>query len=324
MIKGAFIRAISLLVASVYLLLFGSGAAVTEPFDVKDPDTCVLSLTVFSDVHVESNNIPRYQVFVNDLKNAVCNETKSDAYLFLGDSTMNGQNIENLIFHGTVKRILKDQKVIPVPGNHDFGNGEGDYEKIRQRWFDYTKAFFGLDLEKPYYCEVLNGFYFIVLSSEQQNIDNMHMSDEQFEWLEQRLAEAAESGLPTFVLAHYPPRMAKNINPDSEYDLCRILAEYNREHDLFYLCGHLHHRPDGTTYHAWSGFPEVYLPMGTELTGAVDNNEISEQSGFGAILEVYPDRVTVRIRNFYFGEWFEYNGAPLEANWTLKNPITAE
>ncbi len=321
--KHLFLRLISLFVSSVMLLLFAPGTGSTEPFDVKDPETCVLSLTVFSDVHVESNNYPRYKVFADSLKNAVCNQTESDAFLFLGDSVMNGQNIENMIFHGTTAKLLKRRKVIPVPGNHDFGNGEGNYEKIRQRWYTYTEAFFGRKLTTPYYCETLNGCNFIVLSSEQQNIDSMFMSDAQFEWLEGTLKSAAQSGMPTFVLAHYPPRMAQPINPDSEYNLCRMLAEYNREHDLFYLCGHLHHVPDATTFHAWSGFPEVYLPCETQLTVVDDENVIGSETGFGAIVEAYPDRVVIRIRNFYFGEWAELNGAPMEATFSLKNPIPA-
>ena len=321
--KRIFLRMISLFVSSVMLLLFAPGSGSTEPFDVKDPASCVLSLTVFSDVHVESNNYPRYKVFADSLKNAVRNKTESDAFLFLGDSVMNGQNIENMLFHGTTSKLLKDRKVIAVPGNHDFGNGKGDYEKIRQRWYTYTEAFFGKKLTTPYYCEVLNGFYCIVLSSEAQNIDSMFMSEAQFEWLERTLKAAAQSGLPTFVLAHYPPRMAQPIDPDSTYDLCRMLAEYNREHDLFYLCGHLHHVPDAATFHAWSGFPEVYLPCETQLAPAGNQNVICSESGFGALVEAYPDRVVIRIRNFYFGQWAELGGAPMEATYTLKNPIPA-
>ena len=313
-----FLRWISLFVSGVMMMLFASGAGRTEPFDVQDPESCALSLTVFSDVHVESNNYPRYKVFADSLKNAVCNRTGSDAYLFLGDSVMNGQTIENMLFHGTVSRLLKDRKVIPVPGNHDFGNGAGDYEKIRQRWYTYTEAFFGKKLTTPFYCEVLNGYYIIVLSSEEQNIDRMFMSDTQLEWLEHTLADAAESGLPTFVLAHYPARMSQTIDPDSPYDLCRMLASYNREHDLFYLCGHLHHAPDAATFHAWNGFPEVYVPMETELTGGENHDQISSDSGFGALAEVYPDRVVIRIRNFYFGEWVTRNDTPMEATYSLK------
>ena len=320
--RSVFLRVVSLIVSAAMLLLFSPGGTGTEPFDVKDPEACVLDFTVFSDVHVEGNNAPRYKVFAGSLKDAVKNQSGSDAFLFLGDSTMNGQHIENTMFHGTVARLLKNEKVIPVPGNHDFGNGQGDFNAIQQRWYDYTQAFFGLKLTTPYYYQVVNGFYFIVLANEQQNIDAMHMSDDQYAWLEMMLEDAARSGLPTFVLAHYPPRMASPINPDSRYNLVDILSAYNRDHDLFYLCGHLHHAPDAATFHAWSGFPETYLPMLTQLTDD-GNRNIYEQSGFGEVVEVDADRVVFRVRNFYYGEWAQLNDTPLEAVWRLKNPIPA-
>ena len=320
--KTILLRAISLILGVAMLALFSPAAGRSEPYDVKDPEACLLDLTVFSDVHVEGNNPSRYKVFAASMKDVAKNQSGSDAVLFLGDSTMNGQNIENMFFHGTVGTLLKGQKVIPVPGNHDFGNGEGDFEKIQQRWYDYTEAFFGLKLTTPYYYQVIDGFYFIVLANEQQNIDRMHMSDEQFAWLEATLEQAAQSGKPTFVLAHYPPRMEDHINPDTTYNLCSMLAAFNREHDVFYLCGHLHHAPDAATFHAWSGFPETYLPCLTQL--ADDGKpDVDNETGFGELVEVYADRVVFRVRNFYSGEWATLNDAPLEATYTLKNPIPA-
>ncbi len=316
--RSVFLRVTSAIVSAVMLLLFAPGGGSGESFDVKDPSSCLLDLTVFSDVHVESNNYPRYKAFADCLRNATRNMSGSDAFLFLGDSTMNGQNIENALFHGTVARLLGDQKVISVPGNHDFGNGQGDFNVIQQRWYDYTATFFDVRLTTPYYYQVVDGFYFIVLANERQNIDNMHMSDDQYAWLEMALEDAARSCLPVFVLAHYPPRMAKPIDPESRYDLVKILAEFNRDHDLFYLCGHLHHAPDAATFHSWSGFPETYLPMLTQLT---EDRAIFEQTGFGEVVEVYADRVVFRVRNFYSGEWVTLNGASLEAVYTLKVPI---
>ena len=319
-IKSIFLRAISMIVSIATLTLFAPGSGNTEPYDVTDPASCVLNLTVFSDVHVESNNYPRYKVFANSMRNAMCSKSGSDAFLFLGDSTMNGQNIENMMFHGTVANLLKGQKVISVPGNHDFGNGEGDFRAIQQRWYDYTEAFFDKKLTTPYYYDIVGGCYFIVLANEQQNIDAMHMSDDQYAWLELMLEDAARSGMPTFVLAHYPPRMAAPINPESPYKLTDMLAAFNREHDLFYLCGHLHQSPNASSFHAWSGFPETYLPCLTALTS---EGKICDESGFGEMAEVYPDRVVFRFRNFYRGEWAQLDGAPLEATYFLKNPIPA-
>ena len=318
MLKSPILRAFSIMICLVMILACGihSGAK----YDVRDPESCKLNFTVISDTHIEGNNFNRYKIFERCLQDVKKNKSGNDAILFLGDNTMNGQHIENMMFHGTIHQLLRDEKVIAIPGNHDFGNGEGDFEKIRQRFYDYSEAFFGRKLSTPYFCEVVNGFYFIVLANEVKEVDSMHMSDEQFEWLQRMLDEAAQSGLPTFVLAHYHPRMAVPINPDSEYSLVRILADYNREHDVFFLCGHLHMSPCASSFHAWSGFPEAYLPC---LTLQNENRENFEETGFGEIVEVYPDRVVFRMRNFYTGEWALLNEAPMEATWYLKNPIPA-
>ncbi len=318
--KYVFLRMISVFLAIWMLLLFAPVGPDAEPYDVKEPDACLMNLTVFSDIHVESNNYPRYKAIATCMRNAKLCQSGSDAILSLGDSTMNGQNIENMILHGTISLLLKNERIIPIAGNHDFGNGDGDFKKIQQRWFDYTEAFFGKKLTVPYYTDEVNGCRFIVLASEEQNIDSMHMSDAQFEWLALQLEDAARTGMPTFVLAHYPPRMAKPINPDSQYDLCRMLAQFNREHDLFYLCGHLHSSPSASTFHAWSGFPEAYLPCLSLLN---EEGEIFEGTGYGMQVEMYADSVVFRVRNYYRGEWAELNGAPHEATFMLKNPITA-
>ncbi|MBQ6066704.1 MAG: metallophosphoesterase [Clostridia bacterium] len=319
--KFVFLRMISIFVAVCMLMLFAPAGPDSEPYGVKDPDACLMNLTVFSDIHVESNNYPRYRAIATCMKNAGQFQGKRDAILSLGDSTMNGQNIENMILHGTISLLLKNERIIPIAGNHDFGNGEGDFKRIQQRWYTYTEAFFGKKLTTPYYYDEVNGCRFIILANEQQNIDNMHMSDDQYAWLALQLEDAARTGMPTFVLAHYPPRMAKPINPDSQYDLCRMLAEFNREHDVFYLCGHLHSLPSATTFHAWSGFPEAYLPSLSFLNEA---GEIFDGTGYGMQVELYADSVVFRVRNYYTGEWAELNGAPHEATYMLKNPIAVD
>ena len=112
--KGFILRVISMIVTAAMITFFAPGGARREAFDVTDPNACLLDLTVFSDVHVEGNNYPRYKVFVECLRDAVKNKSGSDAFLFLGDNTMNGQNIENMIFHGTLAKFLKNETVIAL------------------------------------------------------------------------------------------------------------------------------------------------------------------------------------------------------------------
>lgn len=320
--KSVFLRIIGLFIAGVMVLTLGISRR--PAYDVEDPESCLLNFSVLSDSHIETTNPNRYKVFAGSLQDVTKNRSGNDAVIFLGDNTMNCQFLENLIFHGTAKRILgDDQLVLPVMGNHDIGNGEGDYDKLQRRWFDFTAAYFDRQLSHPYYYEVIDGCYFIVLGMEDQLVYEMMMTEEQFSWLEGVLAEAENSGKPVFVFSHYPADEA--IDETGEYTdrLIDMLAEYNETHDLFYFCGHTH-MPLWLfwSFHEDNGFPEIFLPRLTELSG--EDDEIYKDSGDGVEVELYGDRVLVRGRNFYHDEWKmedKETGEMCEMTYTLKNPI---
>ena len=298
--KSFFLRAVAAVIT--FFMLIPAGQGNTGQYDVKSPETCRLNFSVLSDSHIEGNNYARYKVFANSLQNVKRNKSGNDAVVFLGDNTMNCQNIENLLFHGAVSAILPDEKILPVIGNHDLGNGEGDYKTLQSRWYDYTGAFFGRQLEHPYYYEVIDGYYFIVLGPESQGVYGMYISDEQYEWLEDVLAEAAKGDKPVFVFSHYPADDAEDAEGNPSSRLADILTAFNREHSIFSFVGHTHM----PLYLFWSfhddGYPEIYLPRLTQLAGNGDN-EIYDESGVGVEVEVYDNEVIVRGRNFYKGEW---------------------
>ncbi len=318
-IKSAVLKAVAAIITVFMLIPVGQGN--TQQYDVSSPEDCRLNFSVLSDSHIEGNNFSRYKVFANSLQNVKKNKSGNDAVVFLGDNTMNCQNIENLLFHGAVSMILGGEKILPVMGNHDLGNGEGDYETLQNRWYDYTEAFFGRELEHPYYYEVIDGYYFIVLGMESHEVHEMYISDEQYNWLEGVLAEAAKSDKPVFVFSHYPADDVVDINGELSTRLADILAGFNREHSVFSFVGHTHM----PLYLFWSfhdeGYPEIYLPRLTQLAGNGDN-EIYDESGVGVEVEVYDGEVIVRGRNFYKGEWrFDsVDEKPCEVVYPLSEP----
>lgn len=327
MIKSVFLRVFSTIVAMVMLITVGLPAGAD--YDVNDPDACVMNFSVLSDVHIEGNNIMRYKVFAKSLHNVKKNKSGNDAIVFLGDNTMNGQHIENMLFHGTVGILLKGENVLPVMGNHDIGNGEGDYNKLQNRWYDYTRAFFGRDLKHPYYYEVIEGCYFIVLGMEAQEVHEMMVTEKQFEWLENVLEKAAASGMPTFVFSHYPADYAVDESGEETSRLVDLFADFNREHDLISFVGHTH-MPMHLywSFKDYDGFPEIYLPRLTSLGGA-DDDSILDDTGVGVEVELYENEVYVRGRDFYRGEWKvdDWEDEPdtmLEMIYQLKNPVPAQ
>ena len=322
MIKSILLRVCALFLTLALLLVTGLGTG--EKYDVKDPDDCLLHFTVLSDAHIEGNNLQRYKVFTRVLQDVRRNKSGNEAVVFLGDSTMNGQHIENLFFHGAVRLLLRGENVLTVIGNHDVGNGEGDYEKLQNRWYDYTRAFFGRRLSTPYYCEVVDGCYFIFLAQEAQRVYEMPMSDAQFDFLAQALDKAAASGKPAFVFEHFPTDDATDLDLQPTDRLTQMLAEYNREHDLFVFVGHTH-MPMHTSwsFHTYDGYPETYLPCLTRLGGAEDH-DVLDDTGVGLEVEVYESEVVLRARDFYRGEWYvdsAEDGALCEETYGLKNTL---
>lgn len=324
MFKTITLRVCSAVVSLAMLLtvVFAGGGAA---YDVKDPEKCVLNFTVFSDCHVEGNNTARYKVFAKAMQDVKRNQSGNDAVVFLGDSTMNGQHIENMLFHGTVHALLRRENVLTVIGNHDVGNGQGDYAKLQNRWYDYTAAFFDRKLTTPYYYEVVDGCCFIFLAQELQRVYEMPMSDAQFEWLEGVLGKAAESGRPAFVFAHFPTDYASDLDLAPTDRLINMLAEYNREHDLFCFVGHTH-MPLHLfwSFQDYEGYPETYLPCLTRLGGESDHKTLDD-TGVGLVVEVYENEVVLRGRDFYRSQWYVDSAEDdtlCEKTYTLKKPVT--
>ncbi|MBQ7545801.1 MAG: metallophosphoesterase [Clostridia bacterium] len=317
-LKSAFLRVTAALLTAVMLLYVG--VSEHTPYDVEKPDECLLNFAVLSDVHIESNNLPRYRVFTQALQDLRKAQSGHDAILFLGDNTMNGQVFENLLFHGGVQWFLRSEKVLPVMGNHDIGNGQGNYDRLQRRWLDFTESFFGKRLTSPYYAEVIDGYTFVVLGMQQQRVYEMYMSDAQFLWLEGVLADAAERSKPVFVFSHYPTDCVIDGEGNETDRLTNLFAQYSREHDIFCFVGHTH-MPLYLfwSFHTYDGFPETYLPRLTELTGV--DNEPYKDTGIGVEVEVYDGELVIRGRDFLRGEWkYEQDGAvPCEVRYPLRD-----
>ena len=316
--KSAFLRVTAALLTAVMLLLVGVSAHT--PYDVEKPDECLLNFAVLSDAHIEGNNLPRYRVFTQALQDLQKAQSGHDAILFLGDNTMNGQLFENLLFHGGVQWFLRGEKVLPVMGNHDIGNGQGNYDRLQRRWLDFTESFFGKRLTSPYYAEVIDGYTFIVLGMQQQRVYEMYMSDAQFLWLEGVLADAAERGKPVFVFSHYPTDDVIDAEGNETGRLTNLFAQYSREHDIFCFVGHTH-MPLYLfwSFHTYDGYPETYLPRLTDLAG--NDSEPYKDTGIGVEVEVYDGELVIRGRDFFRGEWkYEQDGAvPCEVRYPLRD-----
>lgn len=288
------LKVLSVAITSLALMFFHPNSA--EPHDVKDPDSVKLNFTVLSDSHIEGNNPDTYDVFTKILYDVKNTHTQNDALVMLGDNTMNGQHIESIFFYGLESVISPAKKIINVMGNHDTGNGNDVYTECFEKFRGYNNAFFGTTIVKPYYYDIIDGYYFIVLGSEEDGVDKCHMSLEQYDWLKALLDEATGQGKPVFVFNHHPYFLI-----DCENSAEELLNSYE---NVFYFFGHTHWPLNNyETFTDHGNYFSVNLPRCTDIIS--DSGEIDDNSGIGMQVEVYEDEVVLRMRNFYEGGWIE-------------------
>jgi len=263
----------------------------TDSYEAKDADKLITSFTVLSDIHIEGNNYPTFREFSEILKE-VHNAEDNDTLVFLGDNTMNCQDIESIFFYGALKAAKPADNLVIVPGNHDFGNGTGDYEMYRDRFLKYAN-FVGADIDSPYFYKVIDGCYFIVLSTESDTVNDMNISDAQLQWLKGVLDEAAKTDRPIFVFNHYPVNYIQN---GAYTRLSDVIDDYD---NLIYFCGHTHAPLSSSSVSVVNGVQQINIPKSTEH--ATEGYEC----GIGAVVEVYDGEVLLRIRDFDDGKWVE-------------------
>lgn len=286
-------------IASFLALFLLIGVPATEQtHDVTDSDSCKYNFTVLSDVHMEGNNKAQRDRYIKTLYDVKNNESGNDAVVFLGDNTMNGQDIENLFFWGITDKIHPSDNIYTVMGNHDTGNGVNKFDRLSNRFWSYYNGFTGKNIPSPYYyCEALEDCYFIFMSTESDAVNSPDISDAQISWVDACLDKAEKDGVPAFIFNHHP-YMYYQSGGDA-------LAEVIEKHsDVFYICGHTH-----TTHMTVLSLDEdshyINLPKCTDIN---DSENSEDDTGLGIQVEIYDSEVLIRARRFYNCEWvYEYS-----------------
>ena len=197
---------------------------------------------------------------------------------------MNGQIIEELVFFGALEKANLNTEIMVAPGNHDMSNCEGDYDTYLKRFLGFSNAFMDYKITTPYFYRVINGYYFIFVSSEDITWEYLAISEAQYQWLEGVIAEAKQSGKPVFVFSHHPVS-------DVQYGSERLTEILNQCDNLIYFYGHTHYWLDENTAWNYNGVNCINVPKTTEYT--------DYDCGIGASVEVYEDEIVVRMKDFH-------------------------
>ena len=271
-------------------LLFSNAPLEEVSYEAQSPTELVMSFSIISDTHVETTDSGSYKNFTKTLR-AMKAGRDIDAAVFLGDNVMNGQSLENFYFYNALDIVEPAEHNLVALGNHDIGNGEGDYGKLCGRFLKNNSKKLDNHIDKPYYYKIINGCYMIFLASEDLSVHECVISNDQLVWLKGLLDEADRANAPIFVFNHHPILM---IDGEDWFKLIDLLGSYD---NLIYFCGHTHKMLDEYSFRMYGKVRCVFLPRASGADGY--------GAGDGIVVEVYKDSILIKPRNFIRGEWME-------------------
>nr|AFK65378.1 phosphohydrolase [Paenibacillus mucilaginosus K02] len=170
-----------------------------------------LSFPVISDIHIQSWHTESHMKFTQALQDLNAVNPASDALVINGDLT-NGMPADYAKLQELIGQQPHPRSVFYTIGNHEFykawfdadgywnpatfPNGETEEASIA-RFLDLTGQ-----KNKVYYDQMVKGYHFIFLGSEQYrqsdpaNLEDAYLSSEQLDWLKKTLRKGASSDKP--------------------------------------------------------------------------------------------------------------------------------
>ena len=302
-------RILKIIAAVLAVFIFSSSGEIAS-YEPLDRDNLKLNFTVISDGHIEGNNSQRHKNYGEAFCDMAAAEEISKALVMVGDNTMNGQGIEEAMLYGLMNKYNKIENVLMAVGNHEVCGDDTDFEKLEKRFIKYNNAFLEHKIDKLYHSQVIDGYHFIILATDRNSGVEQYISDEQFEWLDNELKTAAESGNPVFVFNHWPMNDTfsevwpeGHVGEQSER-LYQFLTKYDNR--VFLFTGHLHMGIFENDYGIKEDGKITYINVPSFGSENDDGDADVQDTGMGLQVEVYDTQLIVRIRNFVTHQWTDY------------------
>ncbi len=298
------------IIASVLAVFIFSSSGEIASYEPLDSDNLKLNFTVISDGHIEGNNSQRHKNYGEAFCDMASAEEISKALVMVGDNTMNGQGIEEAMLYGLMNKYNKIENVLMAVGNHEVCRDDTDFEKLEKRFIKYNNAFLEHKIDKLYHSQVIDGYHFIILATDRNSGVEQYISDEQFEWLDNELKTAAESGNPVFVFNHWPMNdIFSQVWPEGHVGeqserLHQVLTKYDSR--IFLFTGHLHMGIFENDYGIKEDGKITYINVPSFGSENDDGDADVQDTGMGLQVEVYDTQLVVRIRNFVTHQWTDY------------------
>ena len=317
----AFFRIISaIFMAITTVISFPVAGNISAEFAPQDKDNVKLTFAAISDVHMKDSATRSFMLELGlaDMENAAY---PLDGLVVAGDVTDHAYEEQWQKTAEVFAKYNPAKNIVLAVGNHDTWGSEEDnrFPESQERFIRHGSQIMNRELEKTYYSTKINGYTFVVMSSEDDGT-NAYVSDEQLSWLDATLAEAAKDDLPIFLVFHQPLNeshglpvtwgddepepMDGGIGEESD----KVEAVLQKYENIVYISGHLHlGLGDRFTSKIWDyksvetygNITSVNLPcyMYFNPMGQI-------MSGTGIVFEVYEDEIVLRPRSFSSNVWY--------------------
>ncbi len=322
----AFIKTVISILTTIACMIsspiFGNFNRGYEPLK----DDCKINFAVISDIHMTDETARRdmLELGLYDMDKA---DEKLDAIVMAGDMTDHGNSTHYQMLADAFAKYTPADNIVMAMGNHDTWNNEIDEEhefsQSKKLFIEYNKTIANRDIENVYYSTVINGYTFIVMSSESNNTD-AYISPAQLAWLDSELSKASADNKPVFVVSHWPLAGTHGLpltwldNPafedtsdldetdgsfgDQNDEVEAILQQYN---NVFFISGHLHNGASDNSIYGYASVETVENVTSINLPSYMySNTKGSPSNGNGFVFEVYDNEVIIRTRNFSGGVWY--------------------
>ena len=272
------------------------------------PEDGVSCFEVISDTHIPGTNDSNAinQRLIDALDDIKRDYPDTSVVLNAGDFAADGYASEMQGYFNIINRYSSDFPFMTALGNHDVRWKTG-WQEVYDRYMSLNKQYMGNTKGKVYYDKWYDNNHYIILNSEWDIKDRAYLSVDQLNWLDEKLAESDEKGVPSFIVVHQP--LANTYENSTEWSVGeqeQALREILRKHDrIFLFTGHIH---DG------QGALEVTQDdcgVQIDVPSMRDNDYGDARGSLGFHVTVYEDSVRLDLRDYSANSWVANN------SWTF-------
>ena len=187
----SFFMTVIMIIAAPVNLFTGNKRAAISTLE----DDCRLIFAAISDTHIdEKTSFISNTMLKTGLRDMQRAKDRLDAVVFDGDITNHGYFKQWDMFAESVSQYNFTDNICLVVGNHDtWGPNRDDFtnpvDGVLPTFIKYNKEISGREIDNMYYSDIINGYYFIMLGSEEDHTC-AYLSDAQLEWFAEELKKA--------------------------------------------------------------------------------------------------------------------------------------